>query len=492
MRKRSFLAGTAAAMAALTLPGCVTAPPRKPLNVLLITVDDMDWSALGFMGVNAGLTPNIDSLAAASHRFVNNRAASPICQPSRQAMLTGLKPHRNGSFGFLPIRDGIPTLVTLLRDAGYFTAGIYKLHHMQPPASFPWEHPVQGIDRNPQVYESAVRESIRKADAAGRPFFINCNVIDPHRPFYGSAQADKRDKGQEGPYKVAQEVAPEQVSVPPFLDDIGDVRKELSQYWNSCRRADAAVGRVLKVLDDSGQRDQTIVIFTTDNGMALPFAKASCYDNGTRCPMTIVWPGMGRPAVFEDLSSHMDLFPTVLELIGRPVPKDLDGQSLMARMLGNAEPVRQFAVTEVNTIATGLAYPCRAVHDERYTLLFQPWADGKFELKVESMVGLTYPAMVQAAKTDPVIAGRVAGYVRGVPMGFYDLQADPGQRVNLMGSPEHRARIERMTTVLLDEMKRSDDPQLANVQAMVAGRQPVVVQDTARWRSPTLGQGGGD
>lgn len=492
MRKRTFLTGSAAAWAAMALPACTTAPPRKPLNLLLITVDDMDWSVLGFMGDAQGLTPNIDRLAARSHRFINNRAASPICQPSRQAMLTGLKPHRNGSLGFLPIRDGIPTLVTRLRDAGYFTSGIYKLHHMQPQSAFPWDYPVPGTDRNPAVYATAVREALKQAAAAGKPFFINCNVIDPHRPFYGSEKALVRDKGGQGPYKVPDEVMPAQVRVPPFLEDLGDVRKELTQYWNSTRRADIAVGRVIEALEDSGLRDNTIVVFTTDNGMALPFSKASCYDNGTRCPFTIAWPGMGEPRAFEDLSSHMDLFPTLLEMLGQSVSKDLDGHSLVARMRGQAQPARQYAVSEVNTVATGLSYPCRAIHDARYTLIFTPWADGKLDLRTESMGGLSYPAMTVAAKTNPVLARRVDEYAHGVPMGFYDLQQDPGQRSNLIGAPQHRERIARMTAALVEEMKRTEDPQLDNVQAMLAGRPAVVVQDPKRWRSPTLGQGGGE
>jgi len=86
----------------------------------------------GFMGDKLGLTPNLDRLAAQSHCFVNNRTTAPICQPSREAMMTGRVPHRSGGLSFTPIYEGIPTMTTVLKDAGYYTSAIHKIEHMQP------------------------------------------------------------------------------------------------------------------------------------------------------------------------------------------------------------------------------------------------------------------------------------------------------------------------------------------------------------------------
>ena len=194
--------------------------------------------------------------------------------------MSGLVPHRSGGSGFTPLRDGTPTLVSTLHAHGYFTAGIVKLPHMQPPSSFPWDFKVLGRDRNPLIYEQAVSEAIAEAKTAGKPFYVNCNVIDPHRPFYGSPEAAEMDHNQEGPYKVPREITPEEVLIPSILEDLPDIRRELAQYWNSTQRLDITIGKVLGVLKESGEYENTLILFTTDHGMSFPFSKATCLHAG--------------------------------------------------------------------------------------------------------------------------------------------------------------------------------------------------------------------
>ena len=198
---------------------------------------------------------------------------------------------------------------------------------MRPQSCFAWDFEVPGKDRNPLVYEQGVRDAIAKAAAAGKPFFVNCNMNDPHRPFYGSPEAAEMDHNQEGPYKIPREITPEQVTVPPFLEDLPLIRQELAQYWNSTQRLDISIGKVLQVLQDSGQYDRTVIIFSSDHGMPFPFAKATCYDNGSRTPFVISWPGMGHPAVFEDLTCNIDMLPTLLDILAISAPSDVDGRS---------------------------------------------------------------------------------------------------------------------------------------------------------------------
>lgn len=483
MDKRRFLKTTAAALA---LPAAAAAgaeaKPGRPLNVLFMTADDMNWSMPGFMGGRADLMPNLDRLAAVSHRFVNNRCAAPICQPSREAMFSGLMPSRSGGSGFTPLKEGTPTLTSILHDHGYFTAGIHKLEHMRPESSFPWDFSIPGKDRNPLVYEQGVRDAIAKAKAAGKPFYVNCNMNDPHRPFYGSPEAAEIDHNQEGPYKVPREITPEEVVVPPILEDLPDIRTELAQYWNSNQRLDISIGKVLNALSESGERDRTLIVFSSDHGMPFPFSKATCYDYGTRVPFVMRWPGMGEPKTFENLTCNIDVAPTVLDLLGMPKPPGLDGRSLAPLIEARVREHRPFVITEVNTVANGFAYPMRVIQDHRYALAFSPWADGKLQLRVDGMMGLTYEAMARAAETDPAIAARVKQYIFGVPYAFYDLTADPGQRVNLIHAPEHRTRIDRMQRELLAYMERSGDPQLSNFATYIAGGRPTVSQDPEHFR----------
>ncbi|RYE60377.1 MAG: hypothetical protein EOO82_03290 [Oxalobacteraceae bacterium] len=143
---------------------------------------------------------------------------------------------------------------------------------------------------------------------------------------------------------------------------------------------------------------------------------------------------------------------------------------------------RDFTFTQVNTLSSGYAYPMRAIQDLRYCLFFSPWARGPVKYRSESMIGLTFPAMAEAAKTDKRIAARVDQLVAGYPIAFYDLKSDPGQRINLIIDKRDAARIKRMASALIVQMERTADPELENVRTILAGGTPSVQQDVERYR----------
>ena len=488
MDKRQFLGGTfAAAVASSALARTVGKPARpRPagdrLNLLILTVDDMDVSVMGYMGSRHGLTPNLDRLAARSHVFAGNRGAAPICMPSRQAFMSGLVPHRNSPGGFTPMYEGTPSICSILHERGWYCAASHKTEHMQPQTSFPWDYHVHSNDRNVFDHQLAFSQAAASAKAAGRPFFINCNINDPHRPFYGSSTAAERDHNDEGPYAIPHPRGPGDVEVPPFLEDLPEVRLELSQYWNSVQRADIAIGRVLQALEESGEAGNTIIIFCNDHGMPFPYSKATGYDHGTRVPALVSYPGMGSPTRFEELASNVDIMPTALELLGVPVPEGIDGHSWVPLIHGRPAKEREFVATYVNGVDNGTIYATRAIQDHRYLLIYQPWSDGRLQFRADSMTGLTFEAMQSAAQTDPKIARRVQDYLFGVPVSFFDLQSDPGQRSNLLHDARHQERIAHMRRALLGEMQRTKDPQLENIQLMIDGGKPVVVQPARKGR----------
>lgn len=485
MQKRDFLKlGVAASVL-----GCVTATasaasekakrggaPKPKYNLLFITLDDMNWSMPSFMGGKKGITPNLDQLASRSMRFVRCRTAVPICQPSREAMMTGLLPHHSGGTGFTPVYEGTPTLPSILHDHGYFTACVHKVGHMVPESCFPWDYKRPGKDRSPKEYETQVRVAVKKAKEAGKPFFVCCNINDPHRPFYGSPKAVKIDNNQEGDYKIPHEYGPDDVTVPAFLEDLPDIRKEFAQYSNSVQRLDISIGKILKVIEESGNAENTAVFFSSDHGMPFPFAKATGYDNGSRTPALLYWPGMGKPREFKELAENIDYLPTLLDVLNMPHPARVDGKSWLPLIKGEKYESRQYQVTYVNSLSSGTTYPTRTIQDSKYSLIFAPWSDGKYKYVSESMWGLTFAALVEAAKTDPKIAARVEQLTLDTPLAFYDLEADPGQRLNLIGKPEYKAKIEEMQNALLREMERTVDPQLENFMILMAGGKPKVNQ----------------
>ncbi len=480
MNRRKFIKQSGAVFAASALKGTITAQAGRraetPMNLLFITADDMNWSLPGFMGGKNNLTPHLDELAQRSHRFVNNRTVAAICQPSREAMMTGLVPHHSGALGFNPINAGIPTLTTILQAHGYFAAGIHKLRHMQPESCFPWDFHIHGNDRNPLVYEKSVKEAIALARSAKKPFFINCNINDPHRPFYGSPEASLLDHNEEGPYRLARELGAEDVEVPSFLENLPPIQKEFAQYCNSTRRLDISIGRVLAVLKESPEVNNTLVIFNGDHGMPFPFAKATCYDNGTRTPALISWPGMNKPRIFEDLTCNIDILPTLLDILGVPAPEHIDGRSWMPIFEGLSHNRRDYVVTNINSVFGGEQFPVRAIQNMKYSLIASFWSDGRLQFRVESMEGLTYKAMVEAARTDPRVAARVRQYIYGIPLAFYDLERDPDQRVNAIDLPEYKERVIEMKQRLLEDMEATNDPQLGNYKRLLRGEKPIVVQ----------------
>jgi len=457
----------------------------RPLNVLLITADDMNADSPGWMGNPLKLTPNLDALAATSHRFINQFVSAPICQPSRSALMTGRVPHRNGALGFEPIRPDVPTLVTVLQARGYYAAGINKLPHMMPESCFPWDAKFMGSGKNPELIGKQTRDAIAAAKAAKKPFFINCNITDPHRPFYGAdltpnqkkKAARKNDDGVNGDEPNEKEgvvvaLKPSEVTTPSFLEDLPDVRREVAQYYSSIKRLDLSLAQVMKSLNDSGEAGRTVVIFMSDHGMSFPFSKATVYFNGTWSPVTLRWPGMGAPQQCAELTSSVDLMPTILELLQMPAPAGMDGRSLLPLLRGEKQPDRDHVFTNVNSVSSGIYFPQRCVRTLDRALIFHAWAGPDANFRVEAMSGLSYKAMAEAAKTDPRIKGRVDQLIHGITLAFYDLTKDHDERRNEIANPAYAAEVARMKQQLLGYMERTNDPQLENYRKALAG-QPI-------------------
>lgn len=272
----------------------------EPLNLLIVTTDDMNADSSGWMGSKLGATPNLDAFAETCSRFVHCHVSAPICQPSRSALMTGRVPHRNGALGFNPIRLEVPTLVEVLKARGYLTAGINKVEHMAPATKFPWDLRLNGSGKNPAAFRTHVEEVLKAAREKGRPFFLNANITDPHRPFpnvdadgklgppaLAKAKAKAKQRLADANERIAKVYKPAEVVVPSFLEAIPKVRQEVAQYFTSVARFDVSFGAVLSLLKEAGQEEKTVVAFLSDHGMSFPYSKATLYRNGTWSPLLI-------------------------------------------------------------------------------------------------------------------------------------------------------------------------------------------------------------
>lgn len=461
-------------VAAEPAPGAQPAPaaPADRLNILLITADDMNYDSLGVTGCRIpAVTPHIDRLASEGMRFVHAHVTIAVCQPSRSVLMTGRYPHRNGAMGFEAIRNDVPTLQESLRAAGYMNGIFGKVNHLAPQSKFCWDviGPTGelGHGRDPAMYYKHAKAFFQAAKAAGKPFFLMANSHDPHRPFAGSKQEENaiaRASKDDAPWpKASRYYRPEEVTVPCFLPELPDVRKEVAEYFASVHRCDETVGEILRALRETGAEDNTLVMFLSDNGMAFPYAKTNCYLASTRTPWIVRWPGRTKPKTVDTdhMISGIDFMPTILEAAGLPRVDGMDGKSFAPLLRGEKQADRDWVCTTFNQTSAKQNFPMRAVQTKRFGYIFNAWADGRTVFKNESQSGLTFAAMKQAAESNPAIEARVNFFVYRVPEEFYDFEKDPCALHNLIDDPQYADQIKQFRAKMRQTMESTNDPLLA-------------------------------
>lgn len=454
----------------LLLSSCLfSAAYAAPPNIVFITADDMNHDSAGCSGCPIrDLTPNIDRLAAEGMRFEYAYSTVAVCQPVREIMHTGLYPHRNGAMGFLPLKPEVRTLNQQLHDAGYLISMIGKRPHYQPEEKFcvDYSPPLLvkkngvrlQVPRSPSQLHRMTKEFLKMAADQGKPFFHHVNCTDPHREFIGTNGPDDLAHGE----APSRWVKPEEINnVPGFLEDLPEVREEMARYYTSVRRLDDCIGQVLKAVDESGQRDNTIVMFYGgDHGMSVPFAKSNDYENSSRGALILRWPGVIKPGTVDTghMVSTIDFTPTLLDAASLPMIPGMDGRSFLPALKGEKMSGwdRVFTFYNQSSGKEWLLMRCIRTKDRSY--IWNAWADGKTEYHAENMAGLTWKAMVKAAETDPRIKERVEFYLRRVPEEFYDLTDDRTERNNLIADPARQKEIEAMRAGLLALLQRTGDP----------------------------------
>lgn len=400
---------------------------KKPINVLLITADDMNFDALGVTGCKInGITPNLDKLANEGVLFKRAFVTASVCQTSRQVLMTGRYPHNNGGVGFIPINKDVPTLQESLEKAGYYKGIFAKVAHLAPGEKFHWDMVVQaeklGAGRDPQKFYQYCTEFFNNAKQAGKPFFLMANSQDPHRPFAGSDDEKKGKHANQVFPAVSRTITPDEIDVPGFLPNLPNIRKEIAQYYTSVHRSDEAAGQILLALKESGLENETLVMFLSDNGMSFPFAKTNVYRMSHQTPWIVRFPGKVKPGQVDETHfiSGIDYMPTILDALGLPAIEKMDGQSFLPLLYGEKQPWRNYVYTTFYQTSGKADYPMRAIRTEQYGYLFSPWSNGELIFKNEPQAGLTFKAMQEAAVNDKQIAGRVELFLKRVKDEFYD------------------------------------------------------------------------
>ena len=437
-----------------------------PVNLLIITVDDMSADSVGAFGCKiSGTTPNIDRLAGQSLSFAHAHVTVGNCMPGRNVMFSGLISHNNNVEGFYQVKNpGWPHLVDLMKETGYFTGIRGKVSHSTPYQPYAWDINLDTLPdgtsahfKNAESYGISTAHGIKKAKAAGKPFCLSVNVSDPHKPFWSVVKGGGAD-----PHVPSRIFTAGEVPIPGFLFDDPKVREELALYYSSVRRADDCVGEILKALDASGEANNTVVMFLSDHGMPLPFAKTQLYHHSTHTPWMVRWPGVTRAGVVDSkhMVSAVDMLPTLLDIVGAKHPARLDGRSFLALIRGKTQAGRDYIFKEYNENAGASRDPMRAVQTKRYLYIFNPWSNGERVFATATTGTVTYRRLVALAKQDKRLAKRLDLYMHRVPEELYEVANDPDCLNNLINDTKHQAALPSLRSKLVDWMKQTKDPML--------------------------------
>lgn len=376
------LSSGAAAFLAAGFVGAAEAPVRRP-NILYIMADDHAAHAISAYGSRINQTPNIDRLAREGVRFNHCYAVNSICTPSRATVLTGKYSHINGVKVFNRFDGSQPTVAKYLQAAGYYTGMIGKWHLESDPTGFDkWIIlPGQGVYRNPAFLEPGGKRVIHgyvtdiitdlsidflKNRPRDKPFFLMCHHKAPHRPWQPDEKnaklyaakdipepatlrddySTRTDAAHETTMTVARHLTRSDLKMDPPAGLEGDAllkwkyQRYMQDYLACVASVDDNVGRLLDFLEKAGLRDNTIVIYTSDQGFFLGdhgwYDKRFMYEESIKMPFLVRWPGVTKAGAVQDaLAINPDFAPTFMEAAGLPVPEDMQGKSLVALMGGD-------------------------------------------------------------------------------------------------------------------------------------------------------------
>ena len=475
----------------IALQACLSAGDAKRPNILWLFSDDHTHQAIGAYGGRFGdldLTPNIDRIANEGVRFDRSYVGNSICAPSRATLLTGKHSHKHGKFdNYTEFDHGQRQFQKILRENGYQTAMIGKIHLDGEMQGFDyWEVlPGQGKYWNPEfitadgrtVYEGEHSTDVITDRAlnwleherdADKPFMAMVHFKAPHRPWQPTTRWQERFK-----HKIFPEPATlfedhagrgfaarnQDMTILDTMQMRGDVKAHLPErqaelsridqddpraltklkyqwymrdYLACIAGVDENVGRLLEYLEANGLADNTIVMYSADQGFYLGefgwFDKRFMYEISYRTPLVAKWPGVTPPgSVNQDLVQNIDLAGTFLDIAGAEIPEDMQGMSLVPLLKGETP------------------------EDWRTSLYYHYYE---------------FPAYWHAVRRhEGVSTARyklIRFYGNDVPNGeeweFYDLKADPHELTSVFGTPKYEAELAELKQELLRLRERYEVP----------------------------------
>jgi len=276
-----------------------------------------------------------------------------------------------------------------------------------------------------------------------KPFFLWLAAVDPHR--------DYRQGILEQPHRL------EEVLVPPYLPDTPEVRKDLALYYDEITRLDGSVGKVMAELDRQGQRDNTLVLFLSDNGRPFPRAKTTLYDSGIKTPLIARWPKVIRSGgAAGGLVSTVDIAPTILELAGIAIAPSIQGKSFAPLLRDSQARIRDAIFAEKNW--HDYDDRARAVRTERYKYIRNDYPELPLTPPADAGRSITAVTMRRLRGAGKLTPEQAVIYRKPRPAEeLYDVQQDPHEFRNLAADPKHAAILEALRKRLAEWEKETND-----------------------------------
>lgn len=454
------------ALAGLSHAWANTATKDERPNFLFIITDDQSWEHTSFAGLEAIKTPNFDSIANNGIYFSHAFSAAPSCTASRGAIITGQPMWQLGKGSQLWGEFDTKTQNSyqlLLREHGYRIGVIGKgwgpgLLINENPLGPAFNHLQSNYDPafTRQDMVRNFENMLAKTDA-NKPFSFWISPTEPHRPFL-------LDIG-----KNSGMVALDKIRIPGFLPDETDIREDLADYLYEIAWFDKELGEIINVLKEKGLYDNTVIIYTSDNGMPFPRSKSSLYHHGTRVPLAIQWPAVTKASqVSNKMISLIDLAPTFLELAGIKPPAEMRGKSL-ANILQNKHDSadRTFAMSGqerhiYNARFGNNGYPARAIYTEKYVyirnLQIKRWPSGLPKRYADIDDGSRSKSKVINGDYKNADYYSKLIFEKRPAEELYDITADRDQLVNLAEDPKHAIELAKLRKLMDSQLAATNDP----------------------------------
>lgn len=406
MTSKSIFATVAVTALSLT---AIQAKASKP-NFVLFIADDCSFYDLGCYGSPDSKTPNIDNFAKEGMLFTQCYQACPMSSPTRHNLYTGVWPVKSGAYpNHTNANRGTLSVVQQLHPNGYKVALIGK-SHVGPDSVFPWDLYVPL--RNGELNFPAIEKFISDCKKNKTPYCLIVASNQPHTPW---------NKGD------ASQFDADKLTVPPIYVDSPFTRERLTHYLGEINFMDAEFGNVLSILNKENDTDNDVVIYLSEQGNSLPFAKWTCYDAGVHSGCIVRWPGHIKPGVKSNaLVEYVDILPTVLDIIGVKPISHLDGKSFLGVLKGKTDKHKQYTFslqTSRGIIAGPDYYGIRSVYDGHYRYIVNLTPDVTF--KNTETASQLFKSWIQIGKTDRNARFLTNRYQHRPAVELYDVIKDP-------------------------------------------------------------------